>query len=133
MLERDGFVWCYELSSDRLRLRLFRLFTLGRISLRNVVYVRQRGADDLAQLVRDMFLKPFRSWYWPHPAMSYRSGHSTPYVIRTQGGTRIFVRLRSGFHYRLRAAIGDAKAAANGASRNSMRSSSEVSAAALSE
>lgn len=111
-MERDGFVWCYELTNEHLRLRLFRALTLGRIALRQVAYIRQRGADDLSGLFRDMFLKPFRAWYWPHPAMSYKSGHSTPYVIRTQDGTRVFVRLRSGFHYRLRAAIGNAKAAA---------------------
>lgn len=111
-MERDGFVWCYELTNDHLRLKLFRILTLGRISLRQVAYIRQRGADDLSGFLLDMFLKPFRAWYWPHPAMSYRSAHSTPYVIRTQGGTRVFVRLRGGFHYWLRAAMGNAKAAA---------------------
>lgn len=110
ILERDGYVWCYELTSERLRLKLFRTIPLGSISLRKVVYIRQRSSDDMARLFKDVVLKPFRTWYWPHPAVSRHPGHSTPYVIRTRGGTRVFVRLRGAFHYRLRAAIGAARA-----------------------
>lgn len=110
ILERDGYVWCYELTSERLRLKLFRAIPLGSISLRNVVYIRQRSSDDLAGLLKEVVLKPFRTWYWPHPAVSRHPSHSTPYVIRTRRGTHVFVRLRSSFHYRLRAAIGAARA-----------------------
>ncbi len=109
--EQDGFIWCYELSSDHLALKLFQCLPLGRIRLSNVVYVRQRSAGDLAAWWRDFFLKPFRSWYWPHPVMSHKVGHSTPYIIRTRSGNRIYVRLRGGFHYRLRDAIGKARLA----------------------
>lgn len=109
LLDRDGWVWCYELTSERLNLRLFRLLPIGSVALRRIVYIRQRGADDMSGLFRDALLKPFKSWYWPHPIMSYHRGHSTPYIIRTDRGARIFVRLRSGFHYRLRDAMGNAR------------------------
>ena len=109
-VERDGFVWCYELSADYLRLKLFRLITLGRISLGHIVYIRQRGGSDVAALLRDMLFRPFRTWYWPHPAMSYNAGFSMPYVIRTSHGIKVYVRLRSGYHYRLRDAMGNARA-----------------------
>lgn len=109
VLDRDGWIWCYELTSERLNLRLFRLFPIASIALRRMVYIRQRAAGDIADLLLDAIKKPFKSWYWPHPAMSYHRGHSTPYIIRTERGTRVYVRLRGGFHYRLRAAMGAAR------------------------
>jgi hypothetical protein len=115
-VERDGFVWCYELTHDCLRLKLFRCIPVGRIRLRDVIYIRQRSAGDLAEWWRDFFFKPFRSWYWPHPLMSYSAGSSTAYIIRTRNGRngcRIYVRLRGGFHYQLRAAMGHARVAAD--------------------
>jgi hypothetical protein len=110
--EYEGIVFAYELTRTHLRLRLFRRLTLGRVPLSSVLYVRQRGAEDLRRLLRDMFAEPFRSWYWPHPLMSRDGARSTPYVLRTERGARVYLRLRPGYHYRLRAAVGEARAPA---------------------
>ena len=54
--------------------------------------------------------RPFRSFYWPHPILVPDRGITTPYVIRTRRGRRIYVRLGLGYHYRLREAVGRARA-----------------------
>lgn len=114
--ETDGVVFAYTLSRRRLTLKLFRLLPVGSVRLEHVLYIRQRSGADVHQLFRDMFTHPFRSWYWPHPAMSYSKGQSTSYVLRTRRGCRLYVRMRTGFHYRLRDAVGQAKANAPGRS-----------------
>lgn len=106
----EGWVFAHGLTEDRLLLRLFRLFPLARVRLAEVEFLRQRSARDLSRLAGDTLRRPARSWYWPHPLFMGREGFDhAPYVLGTRGGTRVFVRLRHGFHYRLREAIHHAR------------------------
>jgi hypothetical protein len=107
----EGWLWAIVRDDRSLRLRLFRWITVARVRLDDVRALRQRGQRDLAALARDIVRRPFRCGYWPHGWMA-RGGHrSTAYVLHTRRGGRIYLRLRPGFHYRLRAAVGAARAA----------------------
>lgn len=108
-MEYDGLVFAYALSRDWLTLKLFRLIPLARVRLAKVIYIRQRVWSDVSELAGDAVKRPFRSWYWPHPIYFGGVGRHAAYVIGTEDGTRIYVRLRTGFHYRLRDAVGRAR------------------------
>ena len=109
--EFDGVFFSYVISEHHFGLRLLRCLPLGRIRLRDIQYIRQRGSSDLGDLFADMLFHPFRSWYWPHPLFMGGMHDSAAYVIRTSRGTRVYARLNTRFHYRLRAALGRARAA----------------------
>ena len=108
-VEYDGLLFAYALSREWLALKLFRVIPLARVRLARVVYIRQRVWSDLGELVGHAVKRPFRSWYWPHPFFLGGAGRHAPYVIGTEQGTRIYIRLRTGFHYRLRDAVGRAR------------------------
>ncbi|MBP7275610.1 MAG: hypothetical protein KBA51_05350 [Kiritimatiellae bacterium] len=106
----EGWFFAYQLTPDSIRLWWLRCIPLGRILLSNVSFLRQRSQTELTQLVRDTLTRPARSWYWPHPLRMGRPGFDhAPYVLGTASGSRIYLKLRHGFHYRLREAIGRAR------------------------
>lgn len=108
----EGWFFSYGLLSDRLALRLFRLFPLASVELSKVANLRQRSKRDITRLANDALRFPHRCWYWPHPLFMGRPGFDhAPYVITTTRGTHIYLRLKHGFHYRLRTAINDARLA----------------------
>ncbi|MDZ4198059.1 MAG: hypothetical protein U1E27_02105 [Kiritimatiellia bacterium] len=111
--DREGFIFAYEISSEIFCLKLFRVLPVAWIHLRDIQYIRQRSGEGVGGLFAEFFGHPFRSWYWPHPLMSFSPAESTAYVIRLDSGHQIFVRLRAGFHYRLRAAMGRVRADGN--------------------
>jgi hypothetical protein len=74
-------------------------------------YIRQRSGSDLKDFFLDLFLRPFKSWYWPHTLVRNGGLRSSPYIIRTSKNRNIYVRLKVGYHYRLRAAMGEARGA----------------------
>ncbi len=107
----EGWLWAIALDRRWLRLRLFRCITVARVALDDIRYVRQRSEGDLSRLFREAVRRPFRCWYWPHGWMARGPNCSAPYLLHTRRGARIYLRLRPGFHYRLRAAIGEVRAA----------------------
>jgi hypothetical protein len=106
---KDGWVFCYEITSRYFSLKLFRAILLARIRLQDIKYIRQRSGEDVRQWIIDSIIHPFRTWYWPHPFLGNTGLRSAPYIVRTQKGRRIMVRLKGGFHYQLRAAMGEAR------------------------
>ena len=106
----EGWFFAYELTPGWLRLWWFRCIPLGWVRLSEVSFLRQRGGRDLSRLVEDAVSAPGRSWYWPHPFWMGREGFDhAPYVMETYRGTRIYLRLTHGFHYRMREAISHAR------------------------
>jgi hypothetical protein len=102
----EGWVFAHGLTETHLHLRLFRLFPLAWVRLDTVEFLRQRSGRELTRFAGDAVRRPGRAWYWPHPLFMGREGFDhAPYVLGTCRGTRVFVRLRHGFHYRLREAI----------------------------
>lgn len=106
VIARDGRLFVLVLGDERLRIRLFGVITIGRLHLEDIRYIRQRGGRELMRLLSDSVPHPWRCWYWPRPGVSRNVHRSTAFVIRTQSGRRIYVRLRPGFYHRLRLAIG---------------------------
>ncbi len=106
VLDREGFIFSLVLDERRLRLRIFRIFTVGCIHLDNIRYIRQRGGQELGRIFWDSVRYPFRFWYWPRPGVKRRVHHSTAFTICTRRRRYVFVRLRPGFHHRLRTAVG---------------------------
>ena len=109
--DHQGFLFALVLGEEFLTLKLLRLLPLARVRLSDIVYIRQRSGRDLAAMAGDAILRPFRNWYWPHPLFMGRGDFDhAPYVIRTRGGVSVFVRLRHSFHWKLRDAVGNARA-----------------------
>jgi len=103
----DGWFFAYALTRQHLSLQLFRLIPLARVRLENIVYIRRRGAEDVNALWRH----PFRYRYWPHPLDGYGRFRSHAYVAKCRSGARIYLRLKTGFHYHLRTFVGDCRSA----------------------
>jgi hypothetical protein len=110
--EREGFFFALTLDRKRLGLRLLGILPVASIRLRRIRYIRQRGGGELFQLFRDSLRHPLRSWYWPRPGLARGVHHSAPFMVCMQSGRRIYLRLRPGFHHRLRSAVGEARALA---------------------
>jgi len=108
--EFDGWLFSYEITNSRFLLKLLRLIPIASFRLDDVRYIRQRSGEGMWGLWGEFRDHPFRCWYWPHPVMSRSPKDSSPYVIQLLSGRKVFVRLRAGFHYSLRAAIGTARA-----------------------
>lgn len=108
--KREGFFFTYQLTPMHFGLNLLRVIPLARVRLDQVHYIRTRSGERLAGLLAELLAHPFKCRYWPHPIMKTAPWQSTPFVIRLYSGRRVFVRLRPGFHYTLRAAVGEARA-----------------------
>lgn len=107
---REGYFFTYQLTPTHFGLNFMRVVPLARIRLDQIQYIRTRSGERLAGLLSELLAHPFKCRYWPHPMMKTAPWQSTPFVIRLYSGRRIFVRFRAGFHYNLRAALGEARA-----------------------
>lgn len=107
--DSEGFVFAYVIRRDWFQLTLFRLIPLVRIRLRDIRYIRARSGDSFIGLISEVVSARGRCVYWPHPFFILSSTHNFAYVIGLESGKRVFVRLGTGFHYKLRAAMGRAR------------------------
>ena len=110
--KRDGFFFTYQITPTHFGLNFMRVVPLARVRLDQIQYIRTRSGERLAGLLSELLAHPFKCRYWPHPMMKTAPWQSTPFVVRLYSGRRIFIRLRAGFHYQLRAAVGEARLAA---------------------
>lgn len=111
----DGWVFAYEITATHFTLKLFRCIPVAWLRLDRVRHIRQRSDGAFFHVAAELLTSPLRKWYWPHPWMSRSPLASGPYVIRMASGRGVYVRLRTGFHYRLRAAVGEARSRTSGA------------------
>lgn len=109
--ETEGFVFAYVIQRGTFQLKLFRFLPLARIRLDEVRYIRARSSNGVGGLLSELFSRGGRCVYWPHSQFFRSSDHNFAYVIGMQSGIRVFVRLGTGFHYKLRAAMGRAREA----------------------
>lgn len=116
--EVEGFVFAYVIQRGTFRLKFLRLLPLARIRLNEIRYIRARSSNGVGGLISEWLSRGGRCVYWPHSQFFRSSDHNFAYVIGMQSGVRIFVRLGTGFHYKLRAAMGRAREAL--ASRSDM-------------
>lgn len=100
----QGFLFSYELSAQRISYKLFRLFPVGRIPLKNIRQIRSGSWPDILPHRRRPLKRQLRCRYWP--SLQGSNTHAARYVIETHNKGRTLVRLESDFHYRLRSAVG---------------------------
>ncbi|MBU0678680.1 MAG: hypothetical protein KJ626_11245 [Verrucomicrobia bacterium] len=93
----QGFIFAYELTANHLSLKLLRLIRLGRIDLSKVAFMRSASAKEAITARFSLFARR-----WP----SGQTGLAPAYLIETQNGKQVVVRLKPGFHYRVRSVIG---------------------------
>jgi hypothetical protein len=109
--EPEGGVFAYVIQRGTFQLKFLRLLPLARIRLDEVRYIRARSSNGVGGLIAELFSRGGRCVYWPHSQFFRSSDHNFAYVIGMQSGVRVFVRLGTGFHYKLRAAMGRAREA----------------------
>lgn len=90
----------YELCSDRIVVRFLGLVPLRLIALEDVLCLRLASQDEMPSL-----LLPLN---WIHFLPRRRSLRPV-YLLQTFSGKRLFLRLASGAHFRLRRAIAQSK------------------------
>jgi len=95
----QGFVISVGVSDERVCLKLFRFIPLCSISVSEIHFMRISSS-------REYLSTPFhvRS-YWPTPIHGFSGKISHLYMIETKR-RRVFLRLKSSLHYKLRTAIG---------------------------
>ncbi len=96
-----GYVISYYLSPHNVSVYLLGFIPLHRIALTDVHYLRLASADEVPRAYY------IRNWSHFRPS---RAAHCPVYKLQTKARRkRIFLKLRSGAHFRLRRAIGDHK------------------------
>jgi hypothetical protein len=90
----------YELQGSLLTARLFGIFPIFTIHLSNVHYLRLATQDEVSPLYL------LSNWLQFLP---YRRSVCPVYVLQAKTGRRLFLKLESGTHFKLRKAIGSAK------------------------
>ena len=101
----QGFLLSVHLTRDALVWRLLRLIPLARLRLDRVTGLHAGSWSDFFPQRPRHWKRFLRSRYWLHFAPGDVQRTAPLYVLETPR-RRIFVRLQSGFHYRLRLALG---------------------------
>jgi hypothetical protein len=102
----QGLFFAYELTAKRLSFKLFRLIPLVWVDLKDVDCMRVSSHEQLIHKCFRNILRLFKYEYWPSFVAGQRHGLSALYVIKTDNSRYIYIRIKPGFHYRLRSAIG---------------------------
>lgn len=116
--DHQGWLFSYTLTTNRLWLRFLRLVPLGSVKLSNVRSMRRANSSEYWDGGLLRFLAFWKTWHWPYPLSMLGSSTSVVFLLETVHGTRVFVRLAPGIHYRLRAGINEAKVREHGEAPN---------------
>jgi len=109
----QGFFLSLELTEDRLALKFCRALPLSWVKLEDVDCMRSSFFEDIFPRKRRLH-KLLRNRYWFSSARIAERRLAPFYVIEThRKRRRIFLRLESSFHYRVRSAIGRIKSRKN--------------------
>jgi hypothetical protein len=98
----EGRIFAYELTPDRLRLLLFRRLPIAWIRIEEIHYLRQATLSEYFSRC----LSVFDCHLWPTFVSREPGVPLQLFLIRTHSGRRIYLRMRSSFHYRLRSELG---------------------------
>jgi hypothetical protein len=109
----QGFLVSISLSDEKLSHSLLRLIPLSSIPLRDVDCMRASFFDDVFPR-RNRLLRIFANRFWICTGLGGDRRLAPLYVIETrEKRRRIFLRLESAFHYRVRSALGRIKSIKN--------------------
>ena len=115
----QGYLFSYTLTPTRLWLKLFRLIPLASVNLSRVQAMRRAGAGDYWGGKARGLTRLWRNWYWPYPIDMLGSVSSVMFLLEIETGTRVFVRLAPGIHYKMRDAINNARLRVHGENAHS--------------
>lgn len=104
---RQGTLFRIRLGKHHLSLWFLGFLPVAWIRLTRVVSITQSFRGDIWEGGARRWFCPWRYWIWPGAPRGGRANGSI-FVIETRGGTRVWVCLRAGLHYQLRAAVHEA-------------------------
>ncbi len=106
MSRKHGFTFAVRLRSDRVVFSFLGILPLYRVDIDDIEYLRVSSMNEYFEAMRSG--ESVR--YWPSFITGYAKRLAPVYVIKVKSSDeKVFVRLRSGFHYLLRTAIGREK------------------------
>jgi len=109
----QGFLLSITLTSDRLVCSLLRLLPIAWVRLEDVDSMRASSFDEIFPR-RKRFSRMMRNRYWVSTIHGVDRRLAPLYVIEThKKHRRIFLRMESAFHYRVRSALGRIKSLRN--------------------
>ena len=110
MSRKHGFIFAVRLRSDRVVFRFLGIFPAYSIDIDDIEYLRVSSMNEYFAALRAGEVVR----YWPSFITGYAKRLAPVYMIKVESrDEKIFVRLRSGFHYLLRTAIGRIKSRHN--------------------
>ncbi len=105
----QGFTFSFELSNETLVWKFCRLIPLARIKLNDIDHLRSSFFDEVFPGIKTLH-RFIQNRYWFSSIPRNDRKFSPLYVIETHHRHRkIFLKLESSFHYRIRSALGRIK------------------------
>lgn len=103
MKHRQGFILSIELTDQKLYLKILRLLPISKVRLKDIDYMRVSNFNEYLEFTR----RSLHSQFWPTFFRGFKKKTAPIYMLKIKNGKRrLFLRLSSGFHYRLRTYIG---------------------------
>ncbi len=102
MTVHQGIFLSTVLSDEWLMLKILRIIPISWVRVSDIEYLRISSFREHVSSLRH----GINSQYWPSYIRGYRRKTAPVYMLQVKGDERrIFIRVKSGFHYRLRTAI----------------------------
>ena len=105
MAQTQGFFLAFRLTDRRLSLKLFRIIPLSWVRLEDITYLRVASIEEFLT----SWKKGVSAEFWPAFITGYNRRMAPVYMLNVEHKKKrrkIYLRLKSGFHYRLRTTIG---------------------------
>lgn len=110
MSRKHGFIFAVRLKSDRVVFRFLGILPVHRVNIDDIEYLRVSSMNEYFEALRAGEVVRF----WPSFITGYAKRMAPVYVIKLiSSDEKVFLRLRSGFHYLLRTAIKRSKSRNN--------------------
>jgi len=105
VIGRQGFVFHVVLGRKWLGLWFLGVVPVAGVRLGRIRNIRGTAHHEYWDGGWERWARPWRYWSWPGSPGNPRDVPQGHYVIETDAGTHIWLRLRSGLHYKLREAV----------------------------
>ena len=108
-IRQKGLIFSYVLTERTLQLRIFIFFPIAGFRLSRLVNMRRASIREFYELNPRRLLMPWKFWAWPVSLGYIGKREISRYVLRTNNGTRIWLRLKPEIHYHLRRLTNEAQ------------------------
>ena len=107
MTKKRAVLFGIDMKAGRIIFKLFSVFPWASVRLEDVEYFRISSAAEYFKCLRN----GDRVIFWPMFIWGHKKRMTPIYVLKSAGaGRKFFFRARSGYHYTIRTAIGNARA-----------------------